>query len=110
MAKLKCDDVTNEFIKNHIYKNKIVIFGLSSCELTENLNKIFKEEYKHTSKIIYVDKLEVNDISMNSLKDCVLLKTKDLVLPKTYVNGMYLGGYKAVREIHFRKDLDVMLL
>jgi len=118
MAKPHCDEKTNEYIKDIIYNNKIVIFGFTDCSDTQNLSKFFKNEYNHDSKIIYVDQIGKGNtkdnsnnntkINKESFKDCILLRTKDLILPKTFANGMYLGGYKKVQEINYRRDLDIL--
>ena len=103
-----CDKNSDEFIKKLIYKNKVVIFGLSHDELSEKSNTFFKEKFSHKSVNIRLDKLNFeNKNEENSLMQCLKLKSKSNVLPMIFLNGMYIGNYNSLSNYEYKKDLDI---
>jgi glutaredoxin len=90
----------SDFIKNKIYKDKIVIFGAKDCKFTDKAIKLFTDNYNHTPEAIYIDN--------NKLKTCLINKTKDNITPKIFINGMYAGNYSQLEMKHERNDLNII--
>jgi glutaredoxin-related protein len=97
----KCDSKTLDFIKNKIYRNKIVIFGSEKCEATRNAMNLFVKKYNHQPEMVDVGDNEV-------LKDCLIKKTKGNVIPIVFITGMFAGSYSNVELMHERNDLDIL--
>lgn len=106
---MSCDSKTDEFIKNIIYKNKVVVFGFSNDEHTNKVINFFKEKFNHNSQNIFLDgysKLN-DDIKIDNLEVCLTKRTKNNKVPMVYLNGMYLGGWRSIENMDYRKDLDI---
>jgi glutaredoxin-related protein len=103
----KCEVSADNFIKNLIYKEKVVVFGLNDCEYTKKANEFFKENFNYLSRLVLIDQLKEDVKLVDNIKDCLVKRTNNNVIPKIYINGMYLGNYNNIRDKHFRKDLDI---
>ena len=103
----QCNPVANEYIKDLIYKNKLVLFSSNkNCLFTKKLIELFIKEFNTQAKIFYIDSIE--DVSFQQkLKDCIVFKSRDNIVPKVYINGMYMGNHKDIEDKMFRKDLDI---
>jgi hypothetical protein len=98
----KCDKEMADFIRERIYKNKVVIFGGTTCKATENAINLFKENYNHTPEMVYTDNLNFR------LKECLVHITKDNIIPKVFITGIFAGNYKQIEMNHERRDFDIL--
>jgi glutaredoxin-related protein len=104
---MSCDQQTDLFIKNLIFKNKVVIFGLSDDEYTIRSIKFFKEKFNYENEKgnIFLDKLsEDNNLNLN---ECLKKRTQTNKLPMVYLNGMFIGGLRSIEHMDYRKDFDI---
>lgn len=99
---MKCDRESDQMIKDLIYKNKIVIFGTSECEYSKKANNFFKQRFNNNSIQINIDEKE-----NNLLKECLIKRTRSVVVPMIYINGMYMGNYSDIQNMEYRKDLEI---
>lgn len=107
---MSCDDQTDLFIKNLIYKNKIVIFGLNDEEYTSKTIKFFKDKfnYENNNGNIFLDKLsELTNNKYPNLNECLKIRTLTNKLPMVFLNGMFIGGLKSIEDMYYRKDFDI---
>jgi hypothetical protein len=129
-----CLKETDNFIKELIYKNKIIIFGKIDCDFTNKALKHFKDNYNYDPIIFNLDnnnniniikntnKNNINEnvlrnnienknlINNNNNKDfilCLKKRTKTNITPMIYLNGMFLGNYKDLENKTFLKELDI---
>ena len=105
-----CDEYSNYFIKNLIYKEKVVIFGKENCEYTKKAQIFFYETFKHKSKIVNLDTLDIPEHRINKIAECLYLRTKDKIIPKIYLNGMYLGNYNVLSDKQYTKEFDIYFI
>lgn len=107
-----CDEKTNELVKILIYKNKVVVFGFSQDEMTENSVNFFKNRFNHDALKVNLDKKDTdkNNISPESndkFVECLKFRTKTNVVPMVFLNGMYIGSYKNIENMDYRRDFDI---
>ena len=100
---MNCDEISEKFIKNLIYKNKVVIFGDSNDEYTHKAINFFQSNFKYYKKEtnVFLDKVQLN------LPDCLIKKTGSNKTPMIFLNGMYIGGWRNVENMHYRRDFDI---
>lgn len=103
----KCDEYSNFFIKNLIFKEKVVIFNKFDCEYSKKAENLFYENFNHKPTKVNLKDLEIPTERINKIAECLYLRTKDNILPKIYLNGMYLGNFKDVENMQYRKDLNI---
>lgn len=104
-----CTIDANNFVKDLIYKNKVVLFGTEDCQYSKKAEEHFVEIYKHQPIKINLDKLNYSDMkfSNKNLVECLKKRSKTNVVPMIYLNGMYIGNYKNLEEKTFLKDLEI---
>lgn len=96
-----CDKQSNEFFKNLIYKNTVVIFGDKDDEYSQQSSKLFQEKFNHDAKMI-----DINNLNSN-LKMCLKHRIKSNEFPIIYINGMQVGGYNKLINMDERGDLNI---
>jgi glutaredoxin-related protein len=96
-----CDEFMDDKIKNLIYKNKVVIFGVPDDEMSVKAKDFFKLRFKFEA-------MDVNLMEENKLVECLKKRTKTNLIPMVYVNGMFIGSYKNIVNIEYRKEFDIL--
>lgn len=104
-----CTIEADNFIKDLIYKTKVVLFGTEDCEYTKKAEEHFAKNYKHHPVKISLDNIDYSQMkfSKKNLVECLKKRTKTNVVPIVYINGMYIGNYKSLEEKTFLKDLEI---
>ncbi len=102
---MSCQQKFDEMVKNYIYKNKVVIFGYSEDEYTIKVDNFFKKEFEYfnPNSLIFLDKIA----NGKELSYCLEKRTKGNKIPIVYLNGMYIGGWRSVENMHYRRDFDI---
>lgn len=103
---MDCDEISNQFIKNLIYKNKVVIFGQSNDEYTNKAISFFKNNFNYYNKEsnIFLDELKDSNLKIPS---CLIKRTGSNKTPMVFLNGMYIGGWRNVENMQYRRDFDI---
>ena len=103
-----CDKNSDEFIKNLIYKHKVVIFGYSNDEFSEKSKTFFQKNFNHNSVNILLDQLKFENKNEEiSLMQCLKIKSKSNVIPMIFLNGMYIGNYNSLSNYEYKKDFEI---
>ncbi len=105
----KCSLQADKYIKSLIYKNKVTIFSKEDCEFSQLAFQHIKENYKHESKFIPIDKLNLNELKFNknSLIECLKKRAKTNIVPMIFIYGMPIGNYRKLEEKTFLKELEI---
>jgi len=106
----KCTLEADKFIQEHIYKNKLIIFGQDNCIYTKKAEEHLIENYKHIPNKIFLEKLENNSslkFSKYNLIECLKKRTKTNLIPMIFLNGMFIGNFRNLEEKSFLKELDI---
>jgi glutaredoxin-related protein len=102
---MTCQQKYDEIIKNLIYKNKVVIFGYSKDDYTLKASDFFKKEFKYSdvNTLVLLDKINESE----GIVECLKKRSKTNKAPMVYLNGMFIGGWRSVENMHYRRDFDV---
>ena len=118
-----CKDNYNSIIKGNVDNNKYVIFGMSWCPWTYRSktilkdlkfkidNNIYTKKSDHVNDTYLVNKNKINndrivtilpDLVNNEFKlqmmYCLNKQTRSVILPKIWIDGNLIGGYKELVE------------
>ena len=104
-----CEESVNDYIKDMIYRNKVVIFGFKDDISTNRAEEYFRKTFNHESLNIFLDSSDdkTSKTKIDILIKCLKLRTKSSIVPMIYLNGMYLGNYSNVESMEYRKDLNI---
>jgi glutaredoxin 3 len=85
--------VHNEYIREAINKNKIVIFSRQSCSWCRRA----KDDLRRNNEEFI--SIEIDDISQCPKGDCqslvkaLMFQTRMNTVPQIFINGQFIGGY-----------------
>ena len=109
-----CTKEADEFLKELIYKNKVIIFGKKNCDFTNKAEMHFKEKYKFNPIRLDLDKEKLSSESNKNFKSenlicCLKKRTKINITPMIYLNGMFLGNFKDLENNFKRSNTSTTL-
>jgi hypothetical protein len=103
---MDCDEISEKFIKNLIYKNKVVIFGNLNDDYTYKAINFFESNFKYYKQEtnVFLDQVQIN---YPNLPNCLIKKTGSNRTPMIFLNGMFIGGWRNVENMQYRRDFDI---
>ena len=79
-----------DIIRQHIQKNKVVMFSKTYCPYCQKAKQLLKQNYpQHSIHIIELDTMQNGD----RLQDALYTQTKQRTVPNIFIQQKHIGGY-----------------